>query len=107
MIDFIVNNLNCLVECNYLLGDKNDPNSMFSLLQYLFTAIKIATPCIIIALITIDFVKGASQNSEKAVHEAFIKSIKRLIAGVALFFTPTIVNIVLELANLTGTCSIS
>lgn len=107
MLNNIINNINFLVECNYLLGASNDPNSLYSLLQYAFTAIKIAVPCLIAILITVDFTKATASQEEKAMHEAYIKAIKRLIAGVALFFTPSLINIILELATLTGTCNIN
>ena len=96
-----------LAECNYLLGSSNDPYSLYSLLQYAFTAIKLATPCIVFVLIIIDFTQATTAQDEKQMKLAYTKSLKRLIAGLAIFFTPTLLNIILNYAGLTGTCNIN
>lgn len=110
MLEFLVNNFMVLAEtlpdCNYLLGNKNDPNSLYSLLQYAFTAIKVAAPLLVIVLCTVDIVSAVASQEEKNMRACLSKSIKRIIAGVVIFFIPMLINLIIDLVDLTGTCGI-
>lgn len=99
--NIMINYINILTNCN-VLGD-----NLTSLLQELFTVIKICVPILCLILIAIDMVSLVIGDSEKSMKAALNKSIKRLIIGVVIFFIPTLVNLILNMSGyLTGTCGI-
>lgn len=98
-----IGNLMLLLDatCESVLGEK-----MINLLQDLFTWIKIVVPLLVLTLIIIDMVKAVLAGNEDQMKKAQSAAIKRLIIGVALFFLPNLVNLILEIAGLYGTCGI-
>jgi len=90
------------VTCESVLGQ-----DMINLLQDLFAAIKIVVPLLVLVLITVDMVKAVLAGNDDQIKKAQSAAIKRLIVGVALFFLPNLVNLILEIAGLYGTCGIS
>lgn len=99
--NIMINYINILTNCN-VLGD-----NLTSLLQELFTVIKICVPILCLILIAIDMVSLVIGDSEKSMKATLNKSIKRLIIGVVIFFIPTLVNLILNMSGyLTGTCGI-
>lgn len=110
MIDFIMNMsfilADATTECKTLLGSGDDPKSLYSLLQYAFLAIKFITPALVLVLCIMDFVRATAAQDEKVMKDAQLNCIKRIIAGVIIFFVPNLINILLELSNLAGTCGI-
>ena len=101
-MEFLMNNFYLLAsDCN-ILGD-----SFHSLLQDIFVMIKIAVPCLVFVLCIVDFSKAVIAQDEKTMKEAQNHAIKRIIIGVVIFFIPTLINILLDLAgNISGTCNI-
>lgn len=59
--------------------------------------IKIAVPILLVLLGMMDFGKAVMSNDEKALKEAQNRFVKRLIAGVVIFFLPLILNFLLNL----------
>lgn len=111
MLDFIMNNVNVLDVFSKIYENQNCVSvlgkELQDLLNEVFTWIQIAVPCIVFALCSVDMAQAVISQEEKNVKAAQAKAIKRLIIGVAIFFTPTLINIILLLAGAaTGTCGI-
>ena len=104
MMKFIINNLNELL----ITGSCSVLGTEFkSILNEVFGWIQIATPCLVILLCSVDFASAVISQEEKNMQAALSKVVKRVIIGVAIFFVPIIVDILLDLAGIaTGTCGI-
>ena len=66
-------------------------------LQYVWTAIRIVTPVLLVILITKDMVQAVMAGEEKQIKEAQSNAVKRIIVGIIIMFVPTIVNLILDL----------
>ena len=105
MIDFIVSNLNVLglisKDCSVLGADTKE------VLKDVYTAIRIAVPALVILLCSVDMIKAVIAQDDKEMQAALQKSIKRIAIGLAIFFIPTILDVILDLVGIAaGTCSI-
>ena len=101
MIEFFLSNINFLEDCSVLGSSFNE------LLQEIFFAIKLAVPALVVALCAVDMVRAVISQDDKAMKKAQSDSIKRIFIGVAVFFVPTIINILLRFAgNVTGVCGV-
>ena len=65
-------------------------------LQY----VRIIVPILIILLGTIDLSKAVIASKEDVIKKAQIDFIKRIIIGVAIFFVPALVDVVMDLGNI-------
>ncbi len=72
---------------------------IWKIVGYLVGALKILVPVIIIVLGSIDLGKAVVAQSEDEIKKGTQLLIKRLIAGIVIFFIPTIVTIVLKMAS--------
>jgi len=73
------------------LCSDNNIKSAVKIIGYIILVIKWIVPLIIIVLGMIDFGKAAISNDEKAVNKATGALIRRFIAGIVIFFIPTII----------------
>ncbi len=91
-----------------LLGNPNDPDSVAWLLQQILNYIRVIGPILVVILSSIEFAKVIIQSDDEAMGKAQKKLINRLILLVALFFIPTLVEVVLQLFGITGdpTCGL-
>lgn len=62
--------------------------------------VRIIVPILVITLGTLDFAKAVMASKEDEMKKAQKTFIKRVVIGVAFFFTPAIVNVLMDLANL-------
>ena len=62
--------------------------------------VRIIVPILVITLGTLDFAKAVIASKEDEMKKAQKTFIKRVVIGVAFFFTPAIVNVLMNLANL-------
>lgn len=62
---------------------------------YALFAIKILIPIVIIIFGMLDFFKAIMSSDDNAIKKASASLIKRLIAGVVIFFIPTVVTVIL------------
>jgi hypothetical protein len=79
------------------------------LLNQAFYYIKFAVPILLIVFGTVDFSQAVIAGDDKGVQQALNRFIKRIIAGIAIFFLPYVVNLLLSLAGDlfgSGTCGI-
>lgn len=91
-----------LTDCGSVLGD-----DLTKVLQDIYRAMQIAIPILVLALCSVDIVKAVIAQDEKDMQAAQMRAIKRVIIGMAVFFVPLILDVLLDLAGLaTGTCHI-
>ncbi len=91
-------NWNKEIECEDIF-DFDDPGSVGWMLNTIFNYIKIIGPILVVLLSSIDFIKAVVGFDEKAMKEAQNKLIIRLVAAVALFLIPTLVQLLLSFIN--------
>lgn len=111
--------INADVDCS-LLGDKNDegswhfetnskgekikvvdrPASIRYLVNQILTYVRIIVPILIILLGSLDFAKAVLQGKEEEMKKIQKKFLMRIVAGIAVFFAPVIVNLVMSLAEI-------
>ena len=78
-----------------------------AVLKDVYTALMIIVPLLVIFMSTVDIFRAVVAQDEKDMTAARGRAIKRVIIGMATFFVPIILDIVLELAGIaSGTCGI-
>lgn len=101
MIDFIINNIN-LLDCDLFSPAE------YKLISKVYNWILVIVPAIVLALCTVDIAKAVIAQDDNAVKKAQGNAIKRIIAGVIMFFIPVILNLILGVVshdiNFGGTC---
>ena len=80
--------------CEEVLGE-----DLVALLQDLVNIVKIAIPIILIVLGTLDFGKAILSSDENEMKKAQGTFIKRLIIAVAIFLIPSLLGVILDIAN--------
>ena len=88
------------VSCTELFGDKNDPDSLANLIHSILQYIRIIVPILIILLGMIDLAKAVIASKEDEMKKAQSTFIKRVIIGVAVFFVPVLVDVVMWFADI-------
>ena len=79
-----------------------DCNMLYDIMPYLekvFTWVKIAVPIALICFGIIDFSTPVLSGDKDALSKAISRFIKRCIIGIAIFFVPTLVKILLNIYN--------
>jgi len=71
----------------------------FKIVGYLITIIKILIPLLLILLGSIDFGKAVVASDDKAINKAATTLVTRAVAGIIIFFIPTIIHFVVGLVN--------
>lgn len=104
-------NMDTKMECTGdegILGDVNNEDSVAWLLQKILNYMKILGPTIAIVMGSLDFAKAIIASDEESMKKSQKRFINRLIAAMLLFFVPLLVQIMLELFNITSniTCGI-
>lgn len=107
----IIKSMDTEMECTGdegILGDVNNEDSVAWLLQKILNYIKILGPTIAIVLGSLDFAKAIIASDEENMKKSQKRFINRLIAAMLLFFVPLLVQIMLELFDITSniTCGI-
>lgn len=78
-------------------------SAIWQFVGYGLYALKILVPLAIIAFGIVDFVKAVLSSDDKAIKSATVSLAKRMIAGVVIFFIPTIVTVIFNfIENFTG-----
>jgi len=91
---------NAEVNCNTLFGDSSDEDSLGRLIKDALRYVQIIVPILIILLGSLDLAKAVIASKEDEIKKAQMTFVKRLIAGVAVFFVPVLVNLVMNLAEI-------
>jgi hypothetical protein len=76
-----------------------ETHGVWKMAGYLINALKVMIPVIIIVMGSIDLGKAVVANSEDEMKKATQVLIKRVIAGIIIFFIPTIMNLILKMAS--------
>lgn len=87
-------------DCNELFGDKNDPESIRYLIDQILEYPKIIVPVLVIIFGIIDFSKAVIAGKEEEMKKAQRTFIKRVVIGVAFFFIPLFIDIIMDLADI-------
>lgn len=85
--------------CTSLLGSPYIEGTPAYFLSLIFSMIKYVAILLLIVLTTMDFINAVASQDNDILKKSFNKALKRMILCIILFFTPTIVNIVLEFIN--------
>lgn len=91
------------VDCPAIFSKK--PGSVGDILRTILGYIRVIGPILVILLSAIDFIKAIFGFDEKAMSNAYHKLIIRLIAAIALFLIPTLVEVLLNFIN-ASTCTL-
>ena len=107
-IDVWNNKYNQEQNCNTLLGNPEDENSVAWLLKQLLKYGTIIGILLVVILSSVDFAKVIIKSDDEAMNGAIKKLAYRLILAALLFFLPTITNTILNIFNLQSdsTCGI-
>ena len=87
--------------CNSLLGNPEDEDSVAWLVQKVLNYVKIAGPMLVLVFSCIDFLKLIIQSDADAMTKAQKKLYTRLALAIFLFFVPDLVNVLLSLFGIT------
>lgn len=106
--DVNMSNYNQPQNCNTLLGNPADPNSVAWLIDKILTYATIAGMVLVVVLSSIDFLKVVTKGDDDEMAKASKKLATRLILAALLFFIPTLTNAMLNIFGLTSdsTCGI-
>lgn len=92
------------VGCNDLFGPKKGQpgyeNGLRSSIDEILGYVRIIIPILIILLGTVDLAKAVIASKEDVMKKAQSTFIKRLIVGLAIFFVPVFVDIIMDLAEI-------
>lgn len=77
----------------------DDGKSLGDILSMVINIIKILVPIVLLVLGSIDFVQAIFAQDESAIKKAQSKFIKRLIIAVVIFLIPSILKVILGIAN--------
>lgn len=83
-----------------IFGSKDDPDSIRYMVNTILQYVRIIVPILIILLGTIDFAKAVLAGKEDNMKKAQTDFIKRVMIGVAVFFVPLLVDVVMWLADI-------
>lgn len=75
------------------------------ILQKIFDYIKVIGPILVVLLSAIDFIKAILSSDEKVMKQAQSRLVIRLIAAIALFLLPTLIQLAMSLIN-QATCTL-
>ena len=83
----------------YNFCEQNGVKLTFRVIGLVIFVAKILVPLLIIVFGILDFYKALISSDEKNTKEAFYIFAKRIIAGIIVFFIPTIINIIVTLID--------
>ena len=88
------------VTCGEIFGSKSDPKSISYLVNEILKYPRYIVPVLIILLGTIDFFKAVMAGKEDDIKKAQMAFVKRVIAGVAVFLVPVLIDAIMYLADI-------
>ena len=88
-----------ILDCKTLLGGDGTNTSLVDLLKTGLNVIKIIVPIILIVLGSLDFAQAVFASNEDAIKKAQSKFVKRLIIAAVIFLIPSVLKVILQLAN--------
>ena len=96
------------LNCSALLGDPNDPEKkdLAYWLQWILNIMKYIAIIALLVLCTVDFLKAIIEEDKAAIKKAGLKTAKRFVFTVLMFFLPIIVDLIMTMLGAYGTCGI-
>lgn len=98
------------VKCNKIFkkNDSDEFNDLGQFLQDVFLGIRLLAPALVIILSTIDYIKAIAASNQDNLKKVNQKTIKRVIAGLIVFFIPLLLDILFKLFGIydLSTCGI-
>lgn len=98
------------VKCNKIFkkNDSDEFNDLGQFLQDVFLGIRLLAPALVIILSTIDYIKAIAASNQDNMKKVNQKTIKRVIAGLIIFFIPLLLDILFKLFGIydLSTCGI-
>ena len=104
---FAAGTMNHADKCNALIGDFNTPGDFAYYLNIAFDVIKYVGIIFVIILTILDIIKVVTNGDKGAYKNTWNTFFQRLLYAVLLFFIPIIIKLLLSVAGIAGTCSIS
>lgn len=95
-----VDGIDVNVNCESLFDSKTGEYSIRELINEVMQYPRIIVPIMIIVLGILDLSKAVIASKEDEMKKAQSKFIKRVIIGVAVFFVPLFVNVIMDLADI-------
>ena len=90
--------------CIAYLGDAAVQGTPAWYLHQIFNIIKYGSIILCLVLTIIEYVKAAASNDDNAIKKASQKTLKRIIITIILFIAPTLIEFILDLLGITGSC---
>lgn len=87
--------------CEDFFGSADDEDSLRYMINTIMGYIRIIVPILIILFGTVDFAKAVIAGKEENMKKAQGDFAKRVLIGVAIFFVPLLVNVIMDLAEIT------
>lgn len=100
IIDFDAQGNPTCADYDSIFGRKDDPDSLRGIADTVLSYVRVLVPILIILLGTLDLSKAVIAGKEDNIKKAQTDFIKRVIIGVAIFFVPLLVNLVMDLADI-------
>jgi len=100
IIEFEEGTPTCTEDYEAIFGRKDDPESIRYMVNEVLNYVRIIVPILIILFGVLDFAKAVIAGREDGMRKAQWDFVKRLLIGVAVFFVPTLVDIVMSLADI-------
>ena len=98
------------VKCNKIFkkNGSDEFNDLGQFLQDLFLGIRLLAPALVIVLTTIDYIKAIASAKQDDIKKVNQKTVKRVIAGLIVFFVPLLLDILFNLFGIydMSTCGI-
>lgn len=88
------------VDCYGIFGSKNDPDSLRNLIDEILQYPRIIVPILVIVLGIVDLAKAVIASKEDEMKKAQQTFVKRIIIGIAFFFVPVFIDIIMWLADI-------
>ena len=95
-----------LNSCEGLLGDPNDHRAPAYWLQWILNIMKYVAIAALLILSLVDFIKALVSDDKDSVKKASMTTAKRFIYCVLIFFAPIILDFLMELLGLYGSCGL-
>lgn len=89
MINAVIDNFNILAQCGPFSAEE------FELVSFVYKGILFAAPALVLALCIVDMAKAVMAQDDGEIKKAQGRAVKRIIAGVAIFFVPLLINLFL------------
>lgn len=90
MLDFLFNNVVMLAKCDLFSPAE------YKLISEVYHAFLLIVPALVVLLCTVDMARAVIAQDDGAIKKAQGDAIKRIIAGIIMFFIPVLLNLILN-----------